>query len=394
MGKSSVVRFLGPAVILGAWATLCLFLFAMFLEYGNGIRLYQRFRYGDPSADEQRSRALNAQYQPFAIQHINPFTIFSLPLSIQDRLALSNETVTLTANGFRGVGPDMGGNRELAFFIGGSTAFGAYATSDTTTIPGFLLALQDRYHVVNAGVPSFNSTQELHRLVDTLLEREPKLIIALDGANDVSIALGYVRQGKEYPLGTPESFNVLEEYIDDIRHIRPQKSPPILTRLFPELSRHSGNLWKRVWQKTPADTRRSLSQEEMENLAQRLAKKYLLNVRTMAKVSESLGARFLAILQPVRDQHACGSLTDKDKEKTALYSRFRALVLKGKGGLPLVDFTTLFDDRTDASLVCAPCRNAPGDRCIFVDRLHFSDAGNEIVAKEIVNHLQKMRWLP
>ena len=107
------------------------------------------------------SSQLAYAYRPFSIQYINPFYLFFFPFNEEERVALSNSTVSLTADGYRGDGPSARGDRKLGFLIGGSTAFGYYASNNDQTISAWLNREQSTYHFVNAGVPSFNSNQEL-----------------------------------------------------------------------------------------------------------------------------------------------------------------------------------------------------------------------------------------
>ena len=142
-----------------------------------------------------RYRELEAAYQPFTIQHLHPSFLFWFPLDPAERSALNNKVSSLSSDGFRGPGPMDKGTRQLAFILGGSAAFGHFATGNETTITGYLNALQDQYLFVNAGVPSWISSQELVRLALELVAHKPALVIAYDGFNDAATG-GRLRQAR------------------------------------------------------------------------------------------------------------------------------------------------------------------------------------------------------
>ena len=76
--------------------------------------------------------------------------------------------------------------------VGGSTMFGAGATSDETTIPGILQKMFDIQHldqnveVINAGFSGGNSNTELNLIEKKLLPYKPDLVIIYDGWNDLA----------------------------------------------------------------------------------------------------------------------------------------------------------------------------------------------------------------
>ncbi len=177
---------------------------------------------------------LRRAYRPFTIQHLHPHYLFFYPLAPADRLALANPVCSLDADGFREPGPAAAAGRKLAVLIGGSAAFGHYATSNDTTIASYLNRLQREYFFVTAGVPSWNSTQELMRMAMQIAPMKPALVIAYDGVNDAALmGLGVDGSSQKYPMGTPESFDLLEDRLDEAR--RPWKRITF-PRLFAEIA--------------------------------------------------------------------------------------------------------------------------------------------------------------
>ena len=77
------------------------------------------------------------------------------------------------------------------FMLGGSTMFGYGATSDETTIPGYLQELFYRDYeeydiqVINSGIQGADSFDELNLIKTKLLNYSPDMIIIYDGWNDL-----------------------------------------------------------------------------------------------------------------------------------------------------------------------------------------------------------------
>jgi lysophospholipase L1-like esterase len=134
-----------------------------------------------------------------------------------------NKTDTININnlGFRGdnffkIKPD---NTYRIFMVGGSTLFGTGATSDDTTIPGYLkdFLKYDKYpydiEVINAGIQGADSYNELELIKNRLIDLSPDLVIVYDGWNDLraeylpeSISSNWNLMCK---LGQQHNFNVI-----------------------------------------------------------------------------------------------------------------------------------------------------------------------------------------
>jgi len=105
----------------------------------------------------------------------------------------STSSITINTLGFRGtefltIKPlDM----YRIFMVGGSTMFGAGATSDETTIPGYLQHLLSEkdfefdIEVINSGIQGADSNTELNLIEQKLVTLSPDLIIIYDGWNDL-----------------------------------------------------------------------------------------------------------------------------------------------------------------------------------------------------------------
>jgi len=103
------------------------------------------------------------------------------------------DSITINSLGFRGdefseIKPS---NTYRIFMVGGSTMFGAGATSDKATIPGYLqhhLNGKDfgfDIEVINSGIQGADSNTELKSIKQKLVRLSPDLLIIYDGWNDM-----------------------------------------------------------------------------------------------------------------------------------------------------------------------------------------------------------------
>jgi lysophospholipase L1-like esterase len=105
----------------------------------------------------------------------------------------STDSITINTLGFRGA--EFFTVKPLdtyrIFMVGGSTMFGAGATSDKTTIPGYLQQLLNEkdfgfdIDVINSGIQGADSYAELKLIEQKLVRFSPDLVIIYDGWNDL-----------------------------------------------------------------------------------------------------------------------------------------------------------------------------------------------------------------
>jgi len=140
-----------------------------------------------------------------------------------DELIPDQSTYSITINdlGFRGaefseIKPP---NTHRTFMIGGSTMFGAGATSDETTIPGYIQQFLDENNtgfnleVINAGIQGADSNTELKLIEQKLIKFSPDLILVYDGWNDLraSNTPNKLKENWELmcELGQKNNFNII-----------------------------------------------------------------------------------------------------------------------------------------------------------------------------------------
>ena len=104
----------------------------------------------------------------------------------------SSNTININSFGFRGdeFSINKSDDEYRIFMLGGSTMFGTGATSDDTTIPGYLQnILENKFNqniqVINAGIQAADSDTEISLIENKLKKFSADLMIIYDGWNDL-----------------------------------------------------------------------------------------------------------------------------------------------------------------------------------------------------------------
>ena len=105
----------------------------------------------------------------------------------------NNESISINNLGFRGDDfiQEKPNSVYRIFMIGGSTMFGHGATSDYTTIPGYIQEFfneefkENDVEIINAGIQGANSFDEVNLIKEKLLDYSPNMIVIYDGWNDL-----------------------------------------------------------------------------------------------------------------------------------------------------------------------------------------------------------------
>jgi len=105
----------------------------------------------------------------------------------------NTDSITINTLGFRGAEFSEIKQQDTyrIFMVGGSTMFGAGATSDETTIPGYLQHLLSEkdfefdIEVINSGIQGADTNTELNLIEQKLVMLSPDMIIVYDGWNDL-----------------------------------------------------------------------------------------------------------------------------------------------------------------------------------------------------------------
>ena len=124
----------------------------------------------------------------------------------------STNSITINTLGFRGAefSEIKSSDTYRIFMVGGSTVFGAGATSDETTIPGYLQQFLDEKNlefdieVINSGIQGADSNTELNLIEQKLVRFSPDLLIIYDGWNDL--------RANNTPSEVNENWNTICEF--------------------------------------------------------------------------------------------------------------------------------------------------------------------------------------
>jgi len=258
------------------------------------------------------------------------------------------------------------------FVTGASTAFGTGASSNDTTIAGYLEAYLNealrprgvRCEVITAAAGAWGSTHERILIENRLVELEPDIVISFSGHNDVFWSvlgqnLLWFRAFQDnyflVLLNTVLAANLAEEFPNRDLGARVPVSPSLT--------------------------------------AERIAR----NVACAHHALATVGADYVFALQPVmevsekvrtpREERAANAVSSLNWfiEMRDYYQEIRrTLQALERPGFSFVDATTSFD-------AC------DGNIDIFIDTAHFGDRGNDLVAQNllgpILGRIEKRCWV-
>jgi len=272
------------------------------------------------------------------------------------------KTININSEGFRG--PEIikikQEETKRIFLMGGSTMMSLRATSDGTTIPGYVQDFFDskndmNVQIINAGISSFTSTQELELLKKKILQFNPDIIVVYDGTNDIASSLGY-KPGKES----------LRSVLADV-----------LNRYFP------------FWE-TPIVINHIISPNEITKIKfddsdiDKKVKLWKGNLENICNIGEENNFETLIILQPIVGS-GTKKLTPYEEEQfekfdhskvIPAYQKFADELNNLKNGCAKVeDFRNIFDEV---------------EHTVFFDNAHVGIKSNKIVAEKIYGLLSQM----
>ena len=130
------------------------------------------------------------------------------------------ENISINNQGIRGkeISNEKPDNVFRIFVVGGSTTFGNYASSDSTTIPANLQSMMKKIEtnkeieVYNLGVFARSSFEEVYDLKQNFLKYEPDLILVYDGWNDLYENFNQFEEDKttSYITNLSKFYNILK----------------------------------------------------------------------------------------------------------------------------------------------------------------------------------------
>ena len=279
----------------------------------------------------------------------------------------------------RGLRAEEGAERAegpKVLLLGGSAAFGLTVRSNADTIAYLLENRVSPYKVLNAGVGSFLSGQELSYLATEGIDYHPAVVIAYDGWNDLFDSTYRPRPKEE--LGINHNFFELEDQLaanyQSLNSSRISFSR-FIGATYPK-SRVVSRFVNHFYPKQPL---RLAANPAMMALALDV---YTNNLRKMDRISRAFDAHFVVVFQPELGQkiHHAGTeqlafdsgiigADNYAREFPDLYKQFINLAKERltKDGIQWID------TNEDARI-----RDAPDQ--LFQDVVHTNRQGNEVVA--------------
>jgi len=273
-----------------------------------------------------------------------------------------SETVNINSMGFRGneISIDKNDSQYRIFFLGGSTAFGLYSTSDHSTISGYLEEQFENTNidveVVNAAVYGANSFDETYIIKQKLMNLSPNLFIVYGGWNDLANTVQTEYKKKDFRDDINLTILHLKKYYKTITFI--EFLDRVITKQIygdkgkPEESFSNKSvsekitLWKNRWNE-------------------------------ICKIGNEKNFKTMIIIQPLlgagnKQPHDWEKYMLQQYEHESVVSEYdllrKALLDLNRHCTLVVDLTPVFDDRNEL---------------IYYDLGHIADHGNEIVAEEI-----------
>ena len=291
-----------------------------------------------------------------------------------ERNSTTKPTVNIRIPGERVTKNSADGELEIWMF-GGSAMWGT-GSPDWLTIPSLVAAKMPNFKVRNFGESAYTSMQGLNKMIQLLLEGEaPEAIVFYDGGNDISyhcrsdltppayvwepkirMRLNYGEASGRYDVGSFQSLVL----------------PAILfsEKIMAKLAGGTG----------------SADGFDCHSDPQKAAKVVGSLIQTWgvaASLAESNDAVFLGVLQPVAYIGAANVSEVSQALSPGRYSQFQAVYpilgrqiaeYSNSDHRRYLDFTKAFD----------------GDVLLYIDDIHVTHNGNEIIANDLVQNLNIM----
>ena len=383
MKRIKIIGFgLFSIIILAFIASFSITAFEIYLTLSNknnNVALYEREYYGEVLTEDP--------YSDFITQYFHPYYVFSLPWKKEDLNKVkenNSDIVLIDSSGFRSISKKQNDYKKI-IFLGGSSAFGHYSTSNDTTIGSYLNNLS-QFEVINRNAPSWNSHQEAVALFKFNQLNEVAASISFSLGNDIYLACyGPSRYSDEFQ-DFPESWDQLNEKVNDIRgkvHTisLSRKIKNMLQGFFPNVYSFLVDIKEeKLLSKTVQDFDQYGSCYE-KNINE-VAASFLSNQKRMSKISKAYGFSHFLIIQPHREA-----------------SNFRKKVIKNVMNSeycfenPCLDLSSLFNNMGFYLESYDSISSNPKlvekwlESGIFQDALHINDKGNDIVSKKINDFL-------
>ena len=338
----------------------------------KGLKYYDRHKYNTRGNNAIPLYALRresitpeqmTEYSACGEINVYPYIMFKEPGNAK------NKTVSTNSFGFRNKEIEVKlPNTYRIILVGGSTAFGGHATSDDKTFAVQLeknlnsksTELGTSFEIINAGMPAFNSMQELILIEWKLLKHSPDMIIVFDGFND---AMTYLQRDNR--PGFPYLFKKIERITSTSALVKNRMRHVRIIRKIMELMEK-----REVNQQTTFDPE--------------VVEFYRNNLDVMCHLLNSYSIKPFIVFQPVLDYK--DPLSELERKK-----------LENETSMNRKTFVRLCDDLAasayevskDNDAIYLDSRNIFDgiSDILFTDDCHMNDRGHKIVADELYQRI-------
>ena len=284
-------------------------------------------------------------------------------------------TLNINSYGFRGpeITIEKPDNVYRIFFIGGSTAFGQIASSDSKTIPGIL---ESKFHenavkeieIINAGINNADSRSETYLIRNIILEFEPNMLIIYDGWNEGQHDWGWDDEVEDQST-LANLKNSFEVYLNSlyITKIKPYyKTPEKFQELFTNKNNNPGEI-----------------QVPNSDLNEKKASVWEKRWEGICSIEDEKNFKTVITLQPILGTGS-KSLTPVEQERLEKSFARQNIILELFNKLA-ISLTEL--EKTCEKTIDLRDSFDHTDKPVFHDLGHTSNYGNEIVAEKIYQNI-------
>ncbi len=340
-------------------------------------------------------------YKKFDKKFLHPYLTFSMASREKNIQEINNQFVNLDELGFR-INPFNNFNNEkTGILLGGSSAFGYYSSSDKTTIAA-LISNKKEYNIYNLNGPSWNSHQELISLLK--FRKNYQISISFSANNDFSIFCSKTidTEFEKNYVDAVESYKDINKVflsLTDTKIYHMDLTTVVkyfIVSNFPETLKVINYLKIKNKKNLPTQSTRSRSKclnidntLRYENI-NKSVDQFLENQKLMRAISNSRGAEHFLIIQPLyilQPSNIIG-LSEDDRHKAKVFNYiFGKIIQSNFCKINCLDFSRIFNEKDmEAS---SYMNNFTGiyKNEIFIDNIHLSDLGNEIIADEIIEKI-------
>jgi len=270
------------------------------------------------------------------------------------------QTVNINDYGFRG--PEISKIKEdgtyRIFVVGGSTTISLRAPSDEQTHPGFLQELFNKseldfpIQVINAGTPSFASSQELSIIQNKIVDFEPDLIVIYDGTNDLNLPYGYTPEKSSFRSTVADGFN---------RYLSFWETVPVIYHIFNNFGSEEKTY---DFDSSTIESKVKLWKENVDNICKIGNEK---DFDVVILLQPILGTGNKKLTEYEQNQH---NIFQHEKVLQSYEKFANELIYFEKSCTEVKDFRNIFDSY---------------NQTIYFDNAHVKYHANEIIAENIFN---------